>query len=472
MQSKKLRAIALLLIMVGLVLTGLNVVGTSLALPNSGVSSVSNQSASVLWERNYGGSGDDKLYYTLPVENGYLLLGSSSSFTQGKMAGWVLRIDQNGNVLWNITFLEGIGTEFRYAVGLADGFLLIGNVFLSSGAVNGLIAKMDTQGNIVWNVTVGGEKVDRLFSAVAANDDFLAVGFTNSFADKNGSDVWAVKINSGGSVIWSKTYGWSRDDAGEAITCTPDDCYMIAGYTNSIGGGNYDFLLLKIDSSGNMLWYRTYGGSQSNMADAIASVPGGYIVAGNTFSFGANDSKAWILKVDLNGNLIWDKMIGGSIYDMPTSIIVSAYGGYVIGGWTTSYGAGERDFWIFQLDGNGNLQWSRTVRQNGYTEAYSAIELGQNEYLMAGWSNAVGKGKLYDYYLIKLDVNASQTGSDAQVYESTPSLTGNFLSLIQLASFALIGAGLLISGILLALKRQEKQKTKNGSFKATQALPS
>jgi len=449
--------------MVGLVLTGLNVAGTSLALPNSGVSSVSNQSASVFWERNYGGSGDDKLYYTLPAENGYLLVGSSSSFTQGKMEGWVLRIDQNGNVLWNITFLEGIGTEFRYAVSLADGFLLIGNVFLSSGAVNGLIAKMDTQGNIVWNITVGGEKVDRLFSAVATNDGFLAVGFTNSFADKNGSDVWVVKINSGGSVMWSKTYGWSRDDAGEAITSTPDDCYMIAGYTNSIGEGDYDFLLLKIDSSGNMLWYRTYGGSQSDMADAIASVPGGYIVAGNTFSFGANDSKAWILKVDLNGNLIWDKMIGGPLYDMPTSIIVSAYGGYVIGGWTTSYGSGERDFWIFQLDGNGNLQWSRTVRQNGYTEAYSAIELGQNEYLMAGWSNAVGKGVLYDYYLIKINVNASQTGSDAQVYESTPSITGNFLSLTELASFSLIGAGLLIAGILFVSKLHKNQKAKNSS---------
>jgi hypothetical protein len=194
------------------------------------------------------------------------------------------------------------------------------------------------------------------------------------------------------------------------------------------------------------------------MADAIASVPGGYIVTGSTFSFGANDSKAWILKIDSNGNLIWDKMIGGAVYDMPTSIIVSAYGGYVICGWTTSYGAGERDFWIFQLNSNGNLQWSRTVRQNGYTEAYSAIELGQNEYLMAGWSSAVGKGKLYDYYLIKINVNASQTGSDAQVYESSPSLTGNFLSLTQLASFALIGAGLSIAWILLASKLYKNQK--------------
>jgi hypothetical protein len=431
--------------MVGSVLTSLNVAGASLPLLNPSVSSVSDQPANVLWERAYGGSGDDKLYYTLPVENGYLLVGSSSSFTQGKMAAWVLRIDQNGNVLWNTTFLEGIGSEFRYAIGLADGFLLVGNVFLASGAVNGLIAKIDTKGNIVWNITLGGEKVDRLFSAAKADDAFLMVGLTSSFVDKNGSDVWVVKVNDTGSVMWNKSYGWLRDDVGEAITSTPDGCYMIAGYTNSIGKGNYDFLLLKIDSSGNVLWYRTYGGSQADTADAIESVPGGYIVAGNTLSFGANNSKAWVLKVDLNGNLIWDKMIGGSDYDMPTSIIVSAYGGYVIGGWTTSYGAGERDFWIFKLDSNGNLQWSRTVRQNGYTEAYSAIELGQNEFLMAGWSSAVGKGGLYDYYVIKINVDPSQTLSEARVYESTPNLSWNWLSPIQLISFALIGLGLLVA---------------------------
>jgi len=458
MQSKILLAIALLLVIVGSVLTGLDVAGASLALPNPTVSSVSNQLANVLWERTYGGAGDDKLYFTLPVENGYLLVGSSSSFTQGKMAAWVLRIDQNGNVLWNTTFVEGIGTEFRYAIDLADGFLLVGNAFLSSGAVNGLIAKMNTQGSIVWNVTVGGEKVDRLFSAVTTNDGFLTVGFTNSFADKNGSDVWVVKVNSIGSVVWSKPYGWSSEDAGEAITSTPDGCYMIAGYTNSIGDGNRNFLLLKIDSSGNMLWHRNYGGSKSDMADAIASVPGGYIVAGNTFSFGANNSKAWVLKVDLNGNLMWDEMIGGSVYDMPTSVIVSAYGGYVIGGWTTSFGAGERDFWIFKLDGNGNLQWSRSIRRNGYTEAYSAIELGQNEFLMAGWSSAVGKGSLYDYYVIKITVDLSQTGSGTQVYESTPNLSWNWLSPIQLFSFVLIGLGSSIACVLTASRLRKRKK--------------
>lgn len=421
---KKRSALALLFAVIIAVAAIVIVIESSVLTPS--LSSVSNQQANVSWEKTYGGSGDDKLYYTLPTEDGYLAVGSSSSFTQGQMSAWVLKLDTNGNPVWNMSFVEGISTEFRYAINVNDGFLLVGNVFWPSGSVNGLIVKIDDQGNVIWNTTVGGEKVDRLFSAASTGDGALMVGLTNSYSNTaDESSVWLAKIDNAGDLLWNESYGWSDDGVGTAITSTPDNCFIIAGYTNSTGAGDYDFLLMKVNSSGNMLWFHTYGGSKADMASAIISVPGGYLVAGNTLSFGSGASNALILKVDLNGTLIWDKTVGGTDYDMPTSIIASQYGGYIIGGWSTSYGKGERDFWIFQLDDNGTLQWSRTIEQNGYTEAYSTIELGQDKFLMAGWENDVnGKSKpnYYDYYFIEITVNPSKTGVGALVYESTPNL--------------------------------------------------
>jgi hypothetical protein len=362
------------------------------------------QEANVLWEKTYGGTGDDRAFYAAAAGDGFLVVGSSTSLEQGRTLGWVLRLDHDGNALWNRSYTDEAGSEFRYVLTLTDGFLLVGNMFQPSGAVDGYVAKIDDGGALEWNITVGGAGVNKLFSAAQTQNGFMLVGLTNAFSSGNNeSDVWVVKINLDGSVAWSKNYGWSLDDAGRAIAQTQDGNFVVAGYTDSVGNGDYDFLLLKISSDGNMMWNKTYGGTLSDKAYAIAAASDGFVVVGDTHSKGAGDNDAWVIKVDSNGDLLWDRTAGGSDFDMPTCVASSGSGGYVVGGFTFSFGKGQRDFWLFKIDDTGSVLWSRTVGRSNYEEAYAVVETAENEFVMAGWTNSLGMG-YYDYYIVKINV--------------------------------------------------------------------
>jgi hypothetical protein len=402
MKDERKRALFFLLIATIILLPAVEV-GDSVAWAATSSDPLNPQKANVLWEKTYGGTGDDRAFYAITAGDGYLVVGSSSSLEPGKTVGWVLRLDHDGNALWNRTYSEGTGSEFRYVLSLTDGFLLVGNVFQPSGDTDGYLVKIDDNGALKWNVTVGGAKVDKLFSAAKTQDGFLLVGLTYSFSSNNESDAWVVKINLNGNVIWNKTYGWAMDDAGRAIALTKDNNYVVAGYTDSVGNGDYDFLLLKIDASGNMVWNKTYGGTQSDEAYAIVAASDGCVVTGDTRSKGAGDSDAWVIKVDLNGNLLWDRTAGGKGFDMPTCITASSYGGYLVGGFTFSFGNGQRDFWLFKIDDSGNVLWSTTVGRSEFEEAYAVLETAENQFVMAGWTNSIGMG-YYDYYIVKIDV--------------------------------------------------------------------
>jgi hypothetical protein len=438
MQGKKSVLLVLLLAIIVLV-PQVNVIGNVSVSATPSSDSVNLRKANVLWEATYGGAGDDRAFYATTVADGFVVVGSSGSFEQNKTVAWVLRLDYDGNVLWNQTFLEGAGSEFRSVLGLTDGFLLVGNVFLPSGDTDGYVVEIDAEGKLSWNVTLGSGKVDKLFSGLEIQDGFVLVGLTYSFS--NDSEVWVVRMDANGKVVWNKTYGWAMEDAGRAITLTEDQHYVIAGYTNSMGNGDYDFLLLKIDASGSLLWNKTYGGSQSDKAYAVAKTAGGYVIAGDTRSKGEGDTDAWIIKIDLNGNLFWDKTVGGEGFDMPTCIAVSNHGGYLVGGFTFSFGNGERDFWLFKVDDAGNVLWSCTVGRSSFEEAYAVLEVAENEFVLVGWTNSLGQG-LYDYYVAKIGV---EHGSDWSVY--------------QLIASALIVTTIVLAILLFFIRRRVNRKT-------------
>ncbi len=410
---------------------------------NSAVSAASDSvnllEANVLWERTYGGAGDDRAFHAATVADGFVVVGSSTSFQQDMPTAWVLKLDHEGNVLWNQTFFEEAGSEFRYVLCLDDGFLLVGNVFLPSGDTDGYVVRVDDDGNLSWNLTLGGAEVDKLFSAVETQDGFVLAGLTFSFG--NDSEVWVVKIDSDGNGVWSKTYGGTMEDAGRAIAKVEGNHYVVAGYTNSIGNGDYDFLLLNIDASGSLLWNKTYGGNQSDKAYAIAETAGGCVAVGDTRSKGEGESDAWIIKVDANGGLIWEGTVGGEGFDMPTCITASNYQGYLVGGFTFSFGNGERDFWLFKVDGSGNVLWSCTVGRTEFEEAYAALEVAENEFAMAGWTNSIGQGH-YDFYVAKISV------------ENDGNLSAFIVSTLILSAIVIV----VLVGVFLLVRRYVNQK--------------
>ena len=363
--------------------------------------------ATLVWETTFGRSGDDRAFYAASTfDDGYLIVGSSTSFEQGKTVACIVKLDSRGNHQWNKTYSENIGAEFRYAQAEADGFLLVGNTFLASGGTSGYILKADNQGNTAWYMTVNPPvdgRVNKLFSAVKDGTDLIVIGLTESFGDNTGSNVWAIKLGAEGNVVWNKIFGGTAKWAGRGITVTQDNSYMVAGYVCQSLTDNYDFLVLNLDKNGNMIWNHTFGGIESDKAYSIATVNGGCIVAGDTRSQGSGDSDAWIIKISLAGEKIWERTIGGSNFDSPTYVAALPEGRCVVAGTTFSYGNGLRDYWLLQLGDTGEVISNCSIGRDNYEEAYAALPTGNSTYIMAGWTKSLGAGH-YDFYVVKLEI--------------------------------------------------------------------
>jgi hypothetical protein len=404
-QFKTVKIIVTLLAIVIILTIIFSAAQTPIPLKVSDGTEVSVLPANLIWDKTYGGPSDDRAFFAVPAGDGYLVVGSSRSIVANTTVGWVLKLDESGNEIWNKTFLEGFGMELRYAVNLTDGFLLVGNQFLASGYVNGYVAKIDDEGILLWQTFLGGGSVNKLFSGIATSDGFAVFGLTQS-NDNNPSAAWVVKLNCAGTVVWNETYGQPNETALRSGVLAQDGDYVIAGYTDLPRVDNYDFYLLKIHPDGSLVWNKTYGGVQSEKAYSMTKAADGYVLVGEVESQ-TTSTDAWVLKVDENGNEIWDKTLGGKETDSPAYVIQSRDGGYLVAGFTFSFGAGNRDFWLFKISNQGQVLFSCTQGDEGYQEAYCVIEAKHNSYVMVGWTDPLGQPaligkKMYDFYITEL----------------------------------------------------------------------
>jgi len=203
-----------------------------------------------------------------------------------------------------------------------------------------------------------------------------------------------------------KTFGGSDDDWGYSVSQTSDGGYIIAGGTKSFGAGNGDVYLIKTDGNGNQIWQKTFGGSNYDLGYSVSQTSdGGYIIAGWTYSFGAGISDVYLIKTDGNGNQIWQKTFGGSNWDLGCSVSQTSDGGYIIAG--TSFGAGISDVYLIKTDGNGNQIWQKTFGGSYNDEGNSVSQTSDGGYIIAGTTESFVAGD-YDVYLIKTDGNGNQ----------------------------------------------------------------
>ncbi len=215
--------------------------------------------------------------------------------------------------------------------------------------------------------------------------------------------VTAQNCNTFCSAIGGASY-----EEGYAIVQTTDGGYAIAGRTTSFGQGNSDVYVVKIDAQGNLQWTRTIGGSNDEYARSITqTTDGGYIVAGYTMSFGAGLADAYVVKLDAQGTVQWTRTIGGNNWDEAFDIIQTTDGGYALVGFTNTFGLNNsRDVYVVKLDANGNIQWTRTVGGVNNEYGYSIIQTTDGGYAIAGWTHSFGVG-LYDVYVVKLDASGN-----------------------------------------------------------------
>lgn len=311
---------------------------------------------------------------------GHSLSGADGNKSQPSRGGrdfWVVKTDENGNKIWDKRF-GGSNDELAMAVAAVPGggYVIAGYSLsgangdkseLSRGGYDFWLVKIDENGDKIWDKRFGGTGEDYAYSIVhAPGGGYVVAGATNSGANGDVSqpsqgtqDYWLVKIDEDGTKIWDKRFGSNVAESAYSIAAAASGGYLVLGYTNAQPGGDVsqpskggqDFWLVRVDENGNKIWDKRFGGSLDDRGQSVVASPdGGFVLAGLTFSPADGDlsqpsqgsSDFWTIKINTDGNLVWEKRFGGSNPESVNRVTVLPGGGYLFAGPSTSGAEGDK----------------------------------------------------------------------------------------------------------------------------------
>ncbi len=409
--------------------------------------------AQITFQKTYSGTGDDRGYSVQQTaDGGYIITGSTFSFGAGNHDVYLIKTDVNGDSLWTKTFGGLNDDEGRSIQQTSDGGYIIAGSTESFGAgdFDIYLIKTDSNGDSLWTKTFGGTNEDLGFSAKQTTDGGYIVTGSYYISAVLFYNVILIKTDANGNILWTKSFGGTEDEVGKAIQQTSDGGYIITGYTQSFGVGNVDAYLIKTDANGNLLWSKMIGGVLQDWAESgQQTADGGYILAGRTNNFGASFDDIFLVKTDSSGNLLWTKKFGGPGYDEAYSVLQTADGGYMIAGYTTSFGFD--DVFLIKTDANGDSLLIKTFGGANSEDGYSIQPTTDGGYIIIGETDALGD---VGFYLIKTDslgnsgcneVNRILTVTTPAAQISNPSTIVTSLTPTETSPATVISSGSIVS---------------------------
>ena len=330
------------------------------------------------WQKTYGGSDDDRGTDIIQTtDGGYAVIGKSKSgdLDVSENAGyddfWMIKLDGNGSILWEYSFGYA-GSDVPYSVIQTND-----NGYLVSG---------------VLDVTASNGQGDRVSSSQRRHA---------------GGDYWVIKLNANGIKEWSNYYGGSFTDTAYDAIQTEDNGYIIVGSSDSNdvdvanNKGSYDFWVIKISNTGDLVWEKSFGGSEIDEARAISNTAdGNYLVVGDTRSANIDVSQnrgaadLWMIKINSEGSLIWEKTLGGTSFDVGRSVSKTQDNGFLIAGSSRSSDGdlssnkGQNDALILKINSSGDLEWQKTIGGSEVDFFYGAAELTDGSVVAIGDTNS------------------------------------------------------------------------------------
>lgn len=382
--------------------------------------------------RTFGGSKNDSAQEIVSTsDGGYAVLGFTQSM-DGDVTDkqsedfdfWVLKFNEENEIQWNKTYGGTEDDKGQDIIQTTDGgYALLGSSFSNDEDVSGnhgqndyWLAKLDASGNISWQKSFGYQGADYGISVIQTNDSGYLVtgvldvtgsngqGNTTRFSNKHaGGDYWAIKLDASGTIEWSKYYGGLLTDTPEGIVQTEDNGYIIVGGSDSMDTditnniGSYDFWVVKISATGIVDWEKSYGGDEIDIAWSIVkSGDGNFLIVGDTRSnnvdisnnIGAAD--LWLIKISPLGELLWEKTLGGTSFDVARDITATQDGGFLLAGSSrsndvdVSKNKGQNDAWALKIDSNGAIEWETSVGGTNIDFAYGITELNNKKVVVVG----------------------------------------------------------------------------------------
>lgn len=395
--------------------------------------------AQVTFQKTFGGLSTDYAYAVQQtIDEGYIIAGYTLSFGEGNRDAYLICTDVNGKTIWTKTY-GGSNTDYAWTVQQTedDGFIFgAHSESFGAGSHDVYLVKTDLSGNVVWTRVYGGSNADGAYSLQQTTDGGFIIGaHVNSFGAGQ-HDVYLIKINNSGDTLWTKTFGGPGEDRFRELHQTADGGFILVSETLSFGAGNSDVYLVKTDSIGNLLWTKTYGGSSSDYGYSVRqTLDGGYIIAGYTRSFGAEGTDVYIIKTDSSGNLDWTKSYGGSSDDYGYSIRQTTDGGYIIAGYTTSFGEAG-DVYLIRIDPNGDLIWSKAYGGSQTDHGWSVRQTVDGGFIIAGYTRSFGSVN-EDVYLIKTD-QMGNSGCNESIAATT---WNNTATIVINSTLTVVGGG-------------------------------
>ena len=278
----------------------------------------------------------------------------------------------------------------------------------------------------LWTKLFGGSDNETGYDVQLTSDGgYIIVGETTSYG-AGYYDVWIIKTDLSGDTLWTRTYGGAHDDHGYSIQQTMDGGYIIIGTTSSFGAGGPDIWLLKIDEFGDTLWTKTFGGNNSEWGHGVQQTSNdGFIIVGDTMT-ALGYADVWLIKTDLAGNPLWTKNYGGSSNEVGYSVQQTTDGGYILTGFTSSYGAGNSDVWIIKTDASGDTLWTKTLGRSSIDRSRSIKQISNGEYIITGNTDSFSTLGV-DLWLIKLGSGTSGFHKNRdRIVSKNYSLTRNY----------------------------------------------
>tara|TARA_B100000768_G_C11280051_1_gene378027 strand:+ start:2526 stop:3851 length:1326 start_codon:yes stop_codon:yes gene_type:complete len=396
--------------------------------------SLTDLSGSIKDIKNYGGSKNDVTKAVVKTfDGGAAILGYTQSIngdisdkSNENFDFWVIKLDSENNLQWSKTF-GGSGDDRGTDIIQTNdgGFSITGystssdkDVSGNAGSQDFWIVKLNENGIISWNKTFGYTGADYSNTILQSSDNgYLITGVLDVTASGGlgnsrysqrhaGGDIWAIKLNENGILQWSKYFGGSFTDASFGALETDDNNFIIVGSSDSSdidisnSNGSYDFWLLKISGAGSLIWEKSLGGSEIDEARSVVkTTDGNFIIVGDTRSADKNVSTnngaadVWITKVSDQGNLIWEKTIGGASFDVARSISKTQDNGFIISGSSRSLdngftNQGQNDALLIKITSEGELVWQKTIGGSEIDFFYDAVQLNDSSIIAVGETNS------------------------------------------------------------------------------------